>query len=136
MRSSCARCEELARAQERIAELEDALGLTAQMPARLFPRGLIKSRHHRYLEPLLKMLMKRTVVPTAVAHGLLYGDRPDCDQPSFHAVTAWMHHLRRAMEPHGIELRTVRGENRTGCYYLDDDNKRKLRELIASMEAA
>lgn len=122
---------ELQQLRDRVAELEDILGLTAQ-----FPRELIPVRHYRrgVAGPLLGLLLARPFVSADVAYDTLYGGRPEADQPKSgnNCVSVMIYHLRQTLAPHGITVRNLWGQG----YYLDDADKEKLRALIALHQAS
>jgi hypothetical protein len=68
---------ELARLRDRVAQLEQALGVNRSLTGRL--RAVFG------IEPtqasILGMLLKRNFVTTESLYTVLYGDRPDCDLP-------------------------------------------------------
>lgn len=115
---------ELQQLRDRVAELEEAIGLTAMPALRavLKPEGYWLST----CETLCGMLMKRPCVPRSAAYIAIYGGRPECDQPDPKLVDVTVHRLRQALRPHGVEIAVARDRG----WYLTPENKEKLRALI------
>jgi hypothetical protein len=118
---------ELERLRDRVEELEEALGLTAEMP-----NGFLRaiSKWHRsgpMSQKCLGLLLTRTFCDRAALYAVLYGARPECDQPDSRIIDVYILSVRRALADHGIKLHTVYGRG----WYLDDADKYKLREMMA-----
>jgi hypothetical protein len=105
--------------RERIADVEKLLAIDDPKPL------IIKvSRTERIL---MELLLKRNMLTREVAWGVLYGHRPDADQPQYRVIATLVHHLRHRLAPHGVEITT---EYATG-WYLKDKDREKLEHLLA-----
>jgi DNA-binding response OmpR family regulator len=105
--------------RERIADVEQLLAIDDPKPL------IIKvSRTERIL---MELLLKRNMLTREVAWGVLYGHRPDADQPEYRVISTIIHHLRNRLSPHGVEITTEYG---TG-WYLKDKDREKLDHLLA-----
>lgn len=108
----------LQQAYERIAELEELLGLGSQ-PSRVPGLGPMMSQ-------LLGLLVKRQLVERETAYRAIYGARPEHAQPmSLRIIDTHIARLRKLLAPHGIAIHTERPLG----YYLDQDGKNKLQAL-------
>jgi hypothetical protein len=105
--------------RERIADVERLLAIDDPKPL------IIKvSRTERIL---MELLLKRNMLTREVAWGILYGHRPDADQPQYSVISSTIHHLRNRLSRHGVKITTEFG---TG-WYLTDENRKKLEQLLA-----
>jgi hypothetical protein len=105
--------------RERIADVEQLLAIDDPKPL------IIKvSRTERIL---MELLLKRNMLTREVAWGVLYGHRPDANQPQYRVISTIIHHLRNRLSPHGVEITTEHG---TG-WYLKDKDREKLEHLLA-----
>lgn len=102
---------------ERIAELEEIVGLTAAMPliATLRWRGLTRNPAR-----LLGMLLRRPIVPHSCAHDALYGDVKDAREIT--AIPTVLKNLRKVLRPMGVEIINMYGEG----WMITPDDKRKI----------
>lgn len=119
---------ELQQLRDRVCELEELLGLTAEFPRHLLPRGTFRLN---ICEPLLGLLLARPFVSQQAAYDACYGGRPECDQPDIKQIQVAICYLRKGLASKGIEVSLDRGQG----YYMTDENKSKLRALIAESEA-
>ena len=104
--------------RERIADVEELLAIDDPKPL------IVKvSRTERIL---MELLLKRNMLTREVAWGVLYGHRPDADQPQYRVISTIIHHLRDRLSPHGVEITTDFG---TG-WYLKDKDRDKLEQLL------
>jgi DNA-binding response OmpR family regulator len=105
--------------RERIADVERLLAIDDPKPL------IIKvSRTERIL---MELLLKRNMLTREVAWGILYGHRPDADQPQYRVISSTIHHLRNRLSRHGVKITTEFG---TG-WYLTDEDRKKLEQLLA-----
>lgn len=106
--------------RDRIAELEDILGLTAEFP----PAVAMKCRGIAPVQArLLGLLMKRKFLPWSCAHDALYGGRPASELPDMLALASIVKFLRKRLKPLGVTIQTVYGE---GIFIAAIDKKRLL----------
>lgn len=113
---------ELQRLQDRIAELENVLGLTARFPG-ILPGGIFRTRA---CDQLLGLLMARTFVSHQSAYEALYGDRSECDQPTTNIIAVTVCWLRKGLKPYDIFIENKWSEG----FFISESNKAKLRALI------
>jgi hypothetical protein len=105
--------------RERIADVEQLLSIDDPKPL------IVKvSRTERIL---MELLLKRNMLTREVAWGVLYGHRPDADQPQYRVISTIIHHLRGRLSPHGVEITTEYGVG----WYLKDKDREKLEHLLA-----
>ena len=105
--------------RERIADVEQLLAIDDPKPL------IVKVSR---TEPILmELLVRCNMLTREVAWGVLYGHRPDGDQPQYRVISTIIHHLRNRLLPHGVEITTEYG---TG-WYLKDKDREKLEHLLA-----
>lgn len=112
---------ELQALRDRVAELEDLMGL--KLP--LTPPSTV----HLTATELRAcgLLLKHSIVTKEFYWRALYGALPDCDQPqSDSGFSVYICKLRYKLEPKGIEISNQWGVG----YYLTADNKAKLAALL------
>jgi hypothetical protein len=104
---------------DRIAQLEDLLGLSAAVPiaALLQKRGVARQD-----AKILGMLVRRPFVANEVAYDALYGDLPETKRPEQYASRRSIKRIRRALEGTGIEINNAWGEG----YFISAQDKQKL----------
>jgi hypothetical protein len=112
--------------RERVADVERLLAIDDPKPL------IVKvSRTERIL---MELLLKRNMLTREVAWGVLYGHRPDADQPQYSVISSTIHHLRDRLSPHlrdrlsphGVKITTEFG---TG-WYLTNEDREKLELLL------
>ena len=117
-----ARCRLLEREnddlRDRVAALEDMLGVSFQSPAWL---GLSRSE-----ATIFGLLLAREAVTKALVMDAIYGDRPDADAAEEKIVDVWVCKLRAKIERFGIEIETNWGQG----YFMTQAMKKKMRGLI------
>jgi|SRR5215831_16853269 len=105
--------------RERLADIERVLQIDDPKPL------VIKvTRTERVL---MELLLKRNMLTREIAWQLLYGHRPDADQPQYRVIATTMHHLRHRLAKHGIKITTEFG---TG-WYLKVEDRERLKKLLA-----
>lgn len=114
---------EIQRLRDRIEQLEEMLGIgrdtTLQLRLKL---GLTKCQ-----AKMLGILVKREVVSWEAMHFVLYGDRPEADQPWSEAnLRKHIVLLRRRLEPTGIKVDAVHGQG----WMLGNEHKAKVKEIM------
>ncbi len=105
--------------RERIADVERLLAIDDPKPL------IIKVSRTEQI--LMELLLKRNMLTREVAWGILYGHRPDADQPQYSVISSTIHHLRSRLSRHGVKITTEFG---TG-WYLTDEDRKKLEQLLA-----
>lgn len=90
-----------ARLRDRVAELEDALGFTIEMPVYL---GLTSAEAR-----VFGALMKRPTWTKEQLMVALYSDRPD-DPPEIKIVDVFICKLRKKLRPIGVDIETLWGQ--------------------------
>jgi hypothetical protein len=114
---------ELQRALDRIEELEEVLGIDRSMTNRI--RGALGVSRDQ--AKMLGLLISRNIVTHTAMFTVLYGARPDCDQPATKIMDVQLCKLRRRLSQHGIAIKTEWGEG----WAMSLGEKAKVRRLIA-----
>lgn len=124
---------EVQRLRDRVAELEAALGQTECFPVALLPRAVIGRNSRVLCSKVLGLLLARKVVPACAAYAVIYGARPECDQPqSENVIRVAVSALRKALAPYGV---TITHEHGAG-YTMPDRAKRIVRAVMADARRA
>lgn len=115
--------DQLDQAHERIAQLEEMLGLDTEFPLSL---ALTPTEAQ-----LLGLLLRRPIVSVEMFDTVLYGGRPDIlkSDPRTN-MAVYVHRLRQKLKPHGIPIVNVWSRG----HRLTDDGRRKLKEIIEDAE--
>ena len=110
---------------DRIDQLERELGLKVEIP----PEFCIP----RNMGALLAMLLKREVVTRDGALLAIYSGMPNTwdKEPDPKIIDVFICKLRTRLKKYGIKVSCKWGLG----YFMDGENKRKLRELIAQSRA-
>jgi two-component system cell cycle response regulator CtrA len=106
---------------DRIDQLEAELGMKVEIPPEFgIPRNM---------GALLTMLLKREVVTRDGALLAIYSGMPNTwdKEPDPKIIDVFICKLRARLKKHGIKVSCKWGLG----YFMDGENKRKLRELIA-----
>jgi len=112
--------------RERIAALEEILGIGQSMISRLRAALQLAETEAK----VLGMLMHRQFVTKDALYGMLYGDRPDCDQPCWKTLDVWLHTLRKKLAVHQIKFDCVVNEG----YSMKPEHKLKVRAALGMHE--
>lgn len=113
--------DELRRLRDRVAELEELLGMPTH-PPRMFEN--IGEKPMRLLGLLLA---RRGVVTREFAFRALYGGSPECDQPArIDVINQHVARLNKHLRKRGAE---IKGQY-DGGYFLDEKSKRIVREIL------
>lgn len=107
--------------RERVAQLEEAIGLAADFSL-LLPE-LTPSE-----STCLGVLLNNKAPRKLTFQLALYGNKPDDDEAEIKIIDVMVCKLRKKLKPLGVEIGTSRGEG----YFMDDANKSKLRDLMAA----
>lgn len=109
--------------RDRIAQLEEILGIDEPLAVQLRLAFNISGA----MQPkVLGMLLNRSFVTHDAIYAMLYGHRPECDQPCEKSVDVVIHKLRNTLKPHKITFRTVIDSG----YAMDAANKIKVRAKL------
>ena len=120
---------ELQRLRDRVAELEDMLGIGPSVADTLRIKLGITGRQSK----ILGALLKREMLSRESAYFALYGDLPESEQPdSEKAVEKNLYFLRKRLEGRGIDIRNIWGKG----WFLPPEHKAKLRSLLVEERAA
>ncbi len=103
--------------RERIAELEELLGLRERLDMILIADG----HHRRRTEAVIRLLAKRDLV-SSCAIELAFG----VDHLAPKSIPVYVYFARKALRPHGITVKRDRGRG----WYLPAHDKAKLRALM------
>ena len=91
--------------RDRIEELETLLGADRSDEERFavfrVPSGICRR--------LLGLLLRRSVLSREAAQVILYGGRPEREQPAIESLDTQLFHIRRQLRLHDIEIDTVWG---------------------------
>lgn len=110
-----------AAALDRIAELEDLLGL------KLPPTPARQIALQRIEEKICNMLVRHSLVHPEFFMRALYGGLPDVDQPNgFNVLAVHISKIRAKLKPHGITIKNRPGDG----YYLPAPDRAKLKYLL------
>lgn len=110
--------EQLQRAHDRIAELEEVIGMTSA----------VRDAHMRYR--LLALLVARPIVSNDAALIALYGNLPESEQPDGSKIIHVMIcKLRKELKREGVEIFTRYGQG----YFLNDTGKVYARRYLAGI---
>lgn len=115
--------DKLLQALNRVAELEEALGQTSQLSLK---RLLKPAIYLRACEPMLGLRLARQTVSRDAAFTVLYGDRPESDQPDVKIIDIIVLRLRTMLQPYQVRITSDWGQG----YYMTADDKRRCRELL------
>jgi len=114
---------EVQRLRDRVEQLEEMLGISPDTTLKIrLKLGLTKCQ-----AKMLGILVKREIVSWDAMHFVLYGDRPEADQPWSEAnLRKHIVLLRRRLEGTGINVEAVYGQG----WMLKSEHKAKVRELM------
>lgn len=116
--------DEIERLRDRVEELEALLGVGWDDIASY--RNALRLTVDQ--AKILGLLAKRNVTVTRDAiYTVLYGARPDCDQPDMKIIDVHVCKLRKPLRRVGVEIQSDWGMG----YYLLAADKRKLRDQVA-----
>lgn len=77
---------------------------------------------------MVGFMLRRAVATRTALHTVLFGCRPDCDQPEMKLIDVQMVKVRAALKKLGIDVRTEWG---SGGWAITNADKAKLRRLMA-----
>jgi two-component system cell cycle response regulator CtrA len=106
--------------EDRIAELEEILGLNIKLPGEL---ALTKT-----LTQMAGLLIKKEVVSSDMFYDAIYGGRPECDQPLLKIIDVQLCKLRKQLALVDVTIRNRWGRG----WYLDAADRAKLRGMVAA----
>jgi hypothetical protein len=115
---------EVKQLKDRIAELEELLGLQLEFP-KIKIKGIRKIGW-----PILGVLLKHPLATNEFIFRAVYGNRLEADQPNILVIATHMSRLNKALRQHGVRIENQYGEG----YFLNDENKRRLNELVRPKE--
>jgi hypothetical protein len=76
---------------------------------------------------MVGFMLRRAVATRTALHTVLFGARPDCDQPEIKLIDVQMVRVRIALKKVGIDVRTEWG---SGGWAIPAADKAKLRRLM------
>lgn len=76
---------------------------------------------------MIGFMLRRSLATRTALHIVLFGARPDCDQPEIKLIDVQMVKVRKALEKVGVEVRTEWG---SGGWVIPAADKEKLRRLM------
>lgn len=115
--------DEVRRLQDRVDELMRVLGQDRSTVSKLRATFDLTPDQGR----ILGLIVSRNIVSHGSIFTVLYGARPECDQPDAKTLDVQVSYLRGKLLEHGIIIKTVWGEG----YLLTADMKAKVRQLVA-----
>jgi hypothetical protein len=77
---------------------------------------------------MIGFMLRRSVATRTALHTVLFGARPDCDQPEIKLIDVQMVRVRAALKKVGVEVRTEWG---SGGWAIPAADKAKLRRLMS-----
>jgi hypothetical protein len=116
------------RLQDRVQELKALLGVGNDDVSRLLT---VLDATPQQCE-MVGFMLRRAVATRTALHTVLFGARPDCDQPEIKLIDVQMVKVRAALRTLGIEVRTEWG---SGGWAISNADKAKLRRLMSGGEA-
>lgn len=124
--ASTNRANRIAVLEDRIAELEELLGIDEKSTDPYRKLGLPP-----VARVMLGYLMKRELATRQGLYEAVYGARNDCDQPLDvkGAMSARIWTIRNALEPHGVRIATISG---TG-WSISAGDKKHLADVVAEL---
>jgi hypothetical protein len=117
------------RLQDRVEELEGLLGVGNDEVSKLLA---VLDATPQQCE-IVGFMLKRAVATRQALFTVLFGARPDCDQPEIKIIDVQVVKVRDALEKVGLRLITEWG---AGGWRLCSADKAKLRTLMAEASAA
>jgi two-component system cell cycle response regulator CtrA len=116
------------RLRDRIDELEGVLGQDDEVIFRIrLVLGLTTTQ-----AKFMSLLLRREAVTYEQAFTVLYGTRPENEQPGDNMISILVCHCRRKLKRFGVTIETVWGEG----HHLTAANKKIINDLIARWVAA
>lgn len=117
--------EKIAALEDRVAELEELLGVGPTFSDQYAKLGLSPMERQ-----VLGYIVRREVATKEGAFQAIYGARSECDQPDMmkEAISVRIYQVRNALDPHGIEIKTIYKVGWT----MSEDDKKKLADLVAA----
>jgi hypothetical protein len=112
------------RLQDRVQELEALLGVGNDDVSRLLT---VLDATPQQCE-MVGFMIRRAVATRTALYTVLFGARPDCDQPEIKLIDVQMVKVRKALEKVGVEVRTEWG---SGGWAIPIAHKAKLRRLMS-----
>ena len=76
---------------------------------------------------MIGFMLRRSVATRTALHTVLFGARPDCDEPEIKLIDVQMVKVRKALEKVGVEVRTEWG---SGGWAIPATDKARLRRLM------
>lgn len=113
--------------QDRVQELEALLGVGDDDVSRLLT---VLDATPQQCE-MVGFMLKRSVAMRSAMFTVLFGARPECDQPEIKLIDVQMVKVRAALEKVGIAVRTEWG---SGGWSLSRADKAKLRAMMEGRE--
>lgn len=110
--------------RDRVEELQALLGVGNDDVSRLLA---VLDATPQQCE-MIGFMLRRSVATRTALHTVLFGARPDCDQPEIKLIDVQMVKVRKALEKVGVEVRTEWG---SGGWAIPAADKAKLRRLMS-----
>ena len=110
--------------RNRVEELQSLLGVGNDDVSRLLTVLDVTPQQCE----MVGFMLRRAVATRTALHTVLFGARPDCDQPEIKLIDIQMVKVRKALEKVGVEVRTEWG---SGGWAIPAADKAKLRRLMS-----
>ncbi|WP_426526849.1 hypothetical protein [Bradyrhizobium sp. McL0615] len=110
--------------RDRVEELQALLGVGNDDVSRLLA---VLDATPQQCE-MIGFMLRRSVATRTAMHTVLFGARPECDQPEMKLIDVQMVKVRKALEKVGVEVRTEWG---SGGWAIPIAHKAKLRRLMS-----
>lgn len=120
------RANELHLLRERVAELEELLGMGEVSNWQIAALGFTRIE----AAVLGTILNRKGVARKSFIYAAVYGSTLECDQPEEKIVDVWISKIRAKLRRLGIEIMTVRSHG----WVMPDEHKVKLRDLLQTTE--
>jgi hypothetical protein len=121
LRAKASDANELHRLRDRVEELEQLLGIVAEDVVDRFIALGISPGEKR----ILNVLFTWKLVRREKLYTLLYGNRPECDQPDVRTIDVQICRLRKYLSAFNIAI----GTQRDAGWFITEENKEKLKNL-------
>ena len=109
--------------QNRILELQSLLGVGDDDVSKIL--AILDTTPQQ--AEIVGFLLRRSIASRDAIYAVLFGARPECDQPDIKLIDVQMVKVRSALKKVGIDLRTEWG---AGCWGIRAPDKAKLRSMM------
>lgn len=125
LREKAGQANELQRLRDRVEELEELLGVHGEDKIDPLVSLALTPMERR----VLGVIYRWELVRRPKLYTLLYGARPECDQPAIKLLDVWVSKVRRYLTPFGIMIDHQDGAG----WFMTEENKAKLAALAVRL---